>query len=625
MEDELPIFEWDNGTRFIAAMRQAPTSTPFADEDGKEMDDDALLSFISALWSDAYNARRAELERLKQNSLFYDGFHYVNGWMNRVNAVTNRIYSLVEAQVALAIAGTPRPEIVPYGWDNSDRAERLQQAAEAIMDEADFDQAIYLGGRDKFIFGYNPWLISSDHSTGRPVVKNLSTFDYYPDPAARNDDELHFQFIATAVGTHRLRATFPDKASDITSDHFASPSYEVTVKPWREFLEQQTSRWTPASLDKALAVHKEGETPTVGQSFTADTGASREHGTTTFLFQLLLRDEELVPVTYGGTWWLPSGEQVQGEYATPEPRCPSGWWVASVTGTGTILHAPYQLDPCFMGSCIVIDRNQQRVDRFESTSEVDHAIPIQRGLNRRKALMMRALELSANPPVIATSGHGMQLDKGVVSGGDFLTINRGSDAKYLEFRGPAAQQFEMYAADERDTESVTGVPDVQRGIKPAGVEAASAIRRLDDNSLRRMNAKENPAHRARSLLLRKVMYVYGMKNVDSLIFQTAAGRPVSVTPDELCSPYAVRMTPGTGTPDGRRDLRETSLLFFDKGILDAKGVLEAFQWPGRAKIVERLQQEQLRQELLAMNTPQPNGAAGGKPNGKPATASPVAA
>ena len=597
--DSLPIFDTGDGWRLIANERVHPGGSPFQHDgpDGPaDWNEDELRSFCAGLWHDAYDAKRPEMERLKTNSLFYDGFQFVNAWQNRISAITNRIYAIVEQQVSVATIGVPRPEIIPRGWDDSEKAQRIQQAAEWLEDTSDFDQAIYVGARDKFIFGYNVWLITFDAQTGMPYVKNVSVFDYYWDPAARNEDEAYFHIIAQAVSTHRLRATYPDVADEIEPDSIASPSYEVTVKPWREYLEYASSvNTSPVSPDFALNVGREAfgnqaaEDRSQGTAFTADTGQSKDHGTTTFIVQFLVRDEATVMTTYTGTWLNDAtGESVEGELQVPEPRTESGWWVLSVTSAGKPLHQPYALDSCYLGIPLVIDRNHQRTDRFESMSETDHMIPIQRGLNRRKLLIMRALELSANPPVIATSGHGMQLGKGTVGGGELLTINRGSDVKYLEFRGPAGQQFEMQSGDDRDLQSIAGVPDVQRGIKPAGVEAAAAIRRLDDNSMRRMNAKENPAHRARSLLVRKMLYCAGCKLQSDLVIKTPAGVTISLTPDELRSDFYVRYARGSGSPDGRLDLRETAVMFHDKGIIDDEALLDMYQWPDRGAIMQRL-------------------------------------
>lgn len=611
-QDDLPIFEFEDGRRFIAGQREHPGGSPFQSDDGLPWTEDDLLSFTSSLWHEAFEARRAELERLKLNSHYVDGFHYENAWQNRQNAITNRIHGIVEAQVALAVMSVPRPEIVPRGWEDPDRVERLQLAAEYIEDQSDYDHAIYLGARDKFIYGYNVWLISFDAVTGMPFVKPMSVFDYYPDPSARNEDEAWYHVLGFCVNTHRLRATFPKVAHKIVSDRIASPSYYVSEHVWQEFLENQSGYAGPMSPDSALAVHREGETPTEGVALSADPGSTREFGHTTYCLQFLIRDEELVLVKYTGTWENIDGTREVGEYEQPEPRCPSGWWVVSYTATNQMLHEPYALDDCYLGVPVVIDRAEQRTDRFQSTSEVDHAIPIQRGMNRRKVLMHRALELSANPPVVATSGHGMQADKGTVAGGEILTINRGSDVKFLDFKGPSAQHFEMQARDADDLKNVTGVPDVQVGAQQGATPAAAAIRRLDDNSIRRMNAKENPAARARATLLRKVMYCAGKKLQQPLMFKSNAGAMVAVTGEELCSNFHVRYARGTSTPEGRRDLQETGLMLYDKGVIDEEALLDVYQWPGRKQIAKRVRE----QKVLAMQAEiekAKNAGAGNKP------------
>ena len=624
--DELPVFEFEDGARFNPTERKHPGGSPFVSADGKgkktPWTDEELKAFVGSLWSDAWEARRPEIERLKRNSLYYDGFHYTTGWENRSAAITNRIYSVVEQQVALSTIGVPRPEIVPRGWDDSDKAMRLQSAAEYIEDGSDFDQAIYLGARDKYIYGYNIWLISFDHASGMPFVKNLSVFDHYPDPVARSDDDAYYHIIATSQPTNRLRATFHEVADQIEPDRIASPAYEIAVKPWQEILETGGGYDSPMSPASALIVHKEGETPTQAAEFTFDPGATREHGNATFVIQLLIRDDEMVDVTYTGRWQFPNGTETVSTFKNAEPRCPSGWWLVSYASNGVRLHEPYQIDACYLGLPFVVDRSYQRTDRYESGSDVDHMIPIQREMNRRKALMMRSLELSANPPVIATAGHGMGLDRGTVAGGEMLTINRGSEVKYLNFQGPAQQQFEMLHSSDRDLGMVSGVPDVQRGVGASHAEAAATVRRLDENSMRRMNAKENPAHRARAQLLRKLLYSAGCKLQSALTFKSPAGDLVTVTPEELRSEVYVRYARGSGTPDGRLDLRETALMLFQQGVIDQKDLLDVYQWPNRGAIVKRKQAADAQQAALAAAAPQPGGGGGAAPpgTGQPPTA-----
>lgn len=624
MASELMAMHFDDGSSFYPEERNHPMTTPFHHEDGSEWTEQEKIGFIAALWQQMYESKRAEIERLKTNSLFFDGFHYADPRENRQNAITNRVFQLVEAQVAAAIAEVPRPEIVGRGYGMaSDLANRLQAFAEFVEDTDNFDHAIMLGARDKFIYGYNVWLISFDYESGLPFVRNISVFDWYWDPAGRNEEEIAFGAIAMPYSTNRLRAFFPEVASEIVPDRIGSPSWAVTTDPWRGFLEMQTPFSDPMLPDSALAIHDEGVQPTERVSIVAGTGHEREWGHTTFLIQLFIRDEALVEVEYRGTLVGEDGVAVPDQCCYEyEPRCESGWWTVSITATGQILEDITPVDTCFLGLPIVVDRNIQRTDRYESMSETDQAIPIQRGLNRRKRLLMRALEHAATPPITATTGSliGSDAQRSGVAPGEIITIGRGGDLKYLEYNGPSQQQFEMLGQDASDIEAVVGSPDVQRGVRPKGIEAASAIARLDDNSMRRMQAKEPAAHRARATLLRKLLYCAGKKLQPQITFIAANGQSMSVSAEELCGQFHIRYARQSGTAEGKQQLEDRALILGDKGYIDQEEVLNVFNWRNRAAIVQRMTANKLKElEVAAKAAAQGGGA------GKGSTPEPVAA
>ncbi len=104
MPADLQGMYYEDGSAFYTDERLHPGGSPFEDADGRQWEDFEIVQFAAAIWNLMYEAKRAEIERLKTNSLFVDGFHYADPRENRQNAITNRIYQAVEAQVAAAIA-----------------------------------------------------------------------------------------------------------------------------------------------------------------------------------------------------------------------------------------------------------------------------------------------------------------------------------------------------------------------------------------------------------------------------------------------------------------------------------------------------------------------------------------
>jgi hypothetical protein len=293
------------------------------------------------------------------------------------------------------------------------------------------------------------------------------------------------------------------------------------------------------------------------------------------------------------------------------PRCESGFWLVTMTAAGVLLDCE-KLDPCYMGENFVIDRVAQVTDRFVSLGDVDQAIPIQRGINRRGRVLDNALELSGNPPVLDfQSGIGRQLNGGSVSAGDVLELERGSDARFLTFEGPPQQHFERVSESKQALQEVTGINSAMEGESPGANAPAAAIRRLDTNSQRRLRGGENPAHRARAKLLRKLMYMAGKKLQPEIFFRATDGDDSAVKSEELTMGYDIQYAEGSGTVEGRADLEDKALALYQQQIIDEQSVLEIMRWPNRNEIVARMVQRKMQEAAMAAaaqsSAPRPGG------------------
>ncbi len=605
----LPSYTYDDGSRFVAEQRIPSTMPAF-----QGLDADELRAFVAHYWQQAWEGKRAETERLKLCSLYYDGFHYQNAWLNRSNPIANYCFSTVETVVPIITEVVPRPEIMPRRSMDAATTTNIQETAQWLMDTAAWDDAEVLATRDKCIYGWCVRLLSFDYRTGMPYPKNLSVFHFYPDPTARTPEEWEYAFIAMPVSTENLRATFPAVAHLIEPDGLAGPDYDVQVRPFYEFLENAYRYETPYMISGALSFVKESDpAPNTSTSLVASPGGYREHGDTTFLLQMLVRDSTLQEVTYMGTKYLADGTAVAGMHETAsEPCCANGWRVISMTAHGVFCEPPKPLDGCFDGLPLVMGRRYPRTDRLWCAGELDHIIPMQREINRRRKNLSRALELSANPPVITNKDSGLLPNINTVEAGEILKVTRGSELKWMEYRGPSEFQFQMLGIDQRDVDTISGVHDVQQGQRPAGIEAAAAIRRLQEAAQVRVRGMEAVAHRERAALLRKLLYCAGRKLAPQISFRGAGGQVLNVNADDLCQQYDIQFARGTGTVAGRQDMEDKALALFDRHALDRQGLLEALNWKGREEIVARMTQQDI---AMAVAQARAGAAAGGHSNG----------
>jgi hypothetical protein len=620
---QLPIFRFPDKSKFLPVHALPTTESPWT---GWSVED--LRGWVMARWQDAFEYKRAENARLELNSTYYDGFHYSSAWLNKTMPIENRIYEFVEALVSNTIAVKPRPEIQPMRTMDAKRAQRLREFSNWYMDTAEWDYAEELSTRDKKIYGYSIRLISFDYQTGMPYPKPFSLYDYYPDPSGIRDDDRSFWFLAGPKNTNRLCAMYPTVADQIRSDNMASPSYNAVERPWLEYLEEQHQWDHPVMADAALAIHREEDTETESTILVTANADRREQGTTTFVLQMIVRDDAMCDQTFWGTQQSPKGIQTHGMKYTAKgyaKRSESGFWIISMTAQGVFLHDPRPLDDCYLGLPWVVDMEEQRTDRPWSRSPIDQAIPIQRALNRTNHIIDRNLELAGDPLLKTNDGKlSQQLQGGPINGGDILEMQMGRDATWLELKGPSAQQFERVQERRGAMRDIVGVQGAMEGARPPGIEAAAALRNLDNASMRRVRGKENPAHRARSLLLRKCMYAAGKKLQPEITFMASNGDAHTVTSDDLADLFRIRFAPGSGTVEGVADKKDEALALYDREIIDEEEVLDVLQWPDAAAIAQRMMERKLVEKIQMAAAAAASGGPPGK-NGSAKKGSPVGA
>lgn len=628
-DEALPIFKFSDGRSFVASQKLPPPvgvpDSPFWKKVGDEWvkwDEADFMAWFTPLWHEAYEFKRPETARLQRNAYYRDGFHYEHAWINQTTAIENHVWRVIETQVANTVANRPRPEVRPTGPMSGQIAQKIERYARVIEEGANYDHAVNLGARDKRTFGWNVWLMTFDYATGMPALKPYSVFDFYWDPAGRDEDECQYFIFARPIPTRILRATYPDYEEKILPDTHASPADEACVKSWNEFLDHYVSGYSPPLISEgAYAVHNEGDNVTEGTTLVADTGYSKQHGMTTFTFQILFRDHGLMPCPYLGTMTYPEGHpdhpvggDVPGmKYEDTTPRCPSGLWMVTLTAGGCVLCVE-QLDECYMGLNFVIDRAAQVTDRFVSMCDTDQAIPIQRGINRRGRVLDNSLEVSGNPPVLDfQSGIQRQLNSGTVNAGDVLEAQRGSEVRFMEFAGPSQQHFERMSESKQAIQEVTGTHSALEGESVGANSAAANTRTLASNSMRRLQGGENPAHRARALALRKLLYMAGKKLQPEIMFRATDGEPETISSEELLMGFNIGYAQGTGSIEAKQDLKDEALALYDRGAIDELSLLDTVEWPDYIEVAARVQQQKMmRAAQQAAATAGSNPPGGGK-------------
>ncbi len=558
----------------------------------------ALREWVISSFAEAVRFKRPELERLKTCELYYAGRHYRDPVANRENKVTNLCFSTVETIHPVMTEHRPRPEIMPRQNYSEDYAKMQQLAAEWWMDSTHFDLAFGLATRDKIKYGWACWLLVNDPQTGITHPRAFPVWDYYPQAGSREDEGMEHFFLAFPVFTDTLRAQFPDLAGLIQPDGIASPGYEVMEKPYQEMYGFSGEY---DSIDNIVAsagrLESESDTGRTTSLVPVD-GNHRTTARTTFVIQMFVRDRTRQVVHYMGdiatrdplseTGWSlsPSAQALERE----EPVCPNGWRCVQMCADGLFLDSA-PVDESFLGAPVVIDRNYAQNGRYWPVGDLDNIIPVNRSINKRYNLLGRSLEFEAVPILTADLDTGIDIDQRPVEPGDVLKKARGSQIQWMEFRGAQTGQFELLSVEMRDMDTISGVHDVQQGRRPEGIEAASAIRNLQEAAQTRIRGKEIPQFIALGEVVKKGLYSTARKANTVILGRGAAALTKAFDKNALLYEFDIRFAQGSGSALGRAMREDKVLTLRGQGLLDIQTTLEQLGMPNVPQIIQRLSAE----------------------------------
>lgn len=613
------ITHWptEDGAEFEAHRRITADRIPAIDF----MSESQLRHFVLERWRRAYQAKRPHLEQMKIEEKYWSGRHYSDAQDNRENPVVNLAFALIETLHANLTESLPVPQIVPTrGGMSALEAESQSEFAKWLMRATQFTGPYLLNQRAKLKHGTCFYNMVIDPANGICWPRFMSGYDFYKDPFARFEDELEYYFHAGPVPTRLLWALYPKQRQFIKPDGYMSPSWDVLVRPYLDEMGLNAGSIVPAVFP-GMHFTKESEPAanTGTQLVISPESHSDADAETTFVLNMFVRDRSKMLVRYVGEHVredrLDPGMYVRTPMVRPrpEPCCPSGWRVITMTATGAFLEPGAPLDPCFLGMNIVVGRNYAHEGRFYGVSDLQNVIPINRDYNRHRMLLRRSLEYEALPIMLMDEDAGTDIDERAADPGDAVKKRRGTEVRWLDYKGVASGHFEMVNAIRAEFDSVSGVYDATYGRRPEGIEAGVAIRDLRNAALTRVRAKENLQLLELKTVLKKMMYATSKKANRPIVFQATSGRMISIDPQKLVLETDIEFARGSGTAISKEIWEEKLKELFQLGIVDEQAVLEMSDFPMRGDLLKRIEQRRIVEMALAAKENAAQG--GGKPPG----------
>jgi len=230
--------------------------------------------------------------------------------------------------------------------------------------------------------------------------------------------------------------------------------------------------------------------------------------------------------------------------------------------------------------------------------DIDQIKPMNKQLNKREAQVTDILSLTANPPMIVNVNSGIEVDSLTNEPG--LVIPTYSDvraaASWLQPPNIPSALFEDIAMTRQNIDDISGVHDVTRGKRPAGLTSGVAIETLQEAAQTRLRLAarnlEWSLQEATRLIISIMWQFYAEprtirnKTTDGIKFEQA---DFTRENRELVGGLPeVRIVRGSTMQTNKGLLKQQALEIFAAGGIDREALLDIFEFPGKEEIIARM-------------------------------------
>mgnify|MGYP000975489186 CR=1 FL=1 len=236
-----------------------------------------------------------------------------------------------------------------------------------------------------------------------------------------------------------------------------------------------------------------------------------------------------------------------------------------------INHAPLarqiaiDADVAWGGENIVIGHDYEHEDRYFGFGELDHVLSKIRAINRQYHLLDEASQYELLPIIIRDQDSATDFHRGNFAPGDTVVKKKGSEVKILDINGIGPHQFAMLERRVADVDVVSGVHDVQQGQRPAGIEAAAAIRSLMSQALKRTSAKVPQVLDEMATIVTKQLRYMSRKLDGTLMAMARDGEELPISPGEFEYQFDLTFDIASATAAGKMLATEEVFALFDRG------------------------------------------------------------
>lgn len=490
------------------------------------------------------------------------------------------------------------PPGTPIAFALSQVADDLKTVLDACWVNYDWDGELEKVLWDAQIYGTGflkaIWDPTLADGLGDARTVRVDPFCMFPDPAAHSFDDANYIIEARRMSIQELDRRFPGSAKKLIDGNI----------PSGEAIDERDdpltyNRFTPMANTGALS-------PVTAPSWGLPGEGAKEKAlwaNGVVVYECWLREHKAVAA---------KGKQ--------PARVVDSWRLVMMVGDLILVDAPAE---ALYGhgqhpySRYVL----QEFGEFWGISLVDHLAPLQVSLNRLLAAIQSNAELIGNPILADNAGSGIARTKIINRPGQRLTTNGGQPpANMVQWISPPG--IPDYIINQinwlqNEMERVSGLSSIVKGNEPSGRPSEGVMDSVQESAFVRIRSSLRSLERVLRDQGRKLCSLisenYTEPRLVSIVGENGQNTYLQINKEHFYardldqsapSPFRFTILVGAGgnSPISREKRQADAMRLFALGALDQIAILDAFDYPNRQQVVQRIQ------ALQASGQFQPPGA-----------------
>lgn len=553
-------------------------SSDYEVDQNQTPEEQALVRFIYRLFDDARKAR-VDVENIwKENWKMYRGRDKQKLPKYKKKARLNLCFTIVEAIIPWLTERKPEIVYIPTEVSDTSHVETFQKLVDNLWSRLELQYQLVRLARACMIFGRGflkvVWNPDDAGGIGEVGVRYVSPFKIYPDPDNQGPDIQDCMYVIESypldLGT--IRRMFPERG------RLVKPDSEISQLYPGEFYEPETAR------------HDTDDVVTAGSNWRSK-GRLRAR-----VIECWFKDD---------TMDILREQDADGNEITRlVPRYPGGRVVTVANGVLLADRPNPFADGKFPYVCLDnydnLDEDGIETDAgtgFWPLSEVEQLIPIQNALDDVIRRVIDNMALMGNMQWVLDRES--NVDPQTLTNQPGLIVRKQKGTEVRREKPPDMPNYIMGLLNlfPQWAETVSGIHDVTQGRRPQGITAAAAIAELQEAGQARIRLKSRNLERMvknlGEMIKSRIMQFYTEERIVRVIGPEKQVEFIPFDARNIQGDFDVMVEAGSSMPVSKAARYNQATELRKMGVIDNQAYLEAIDWPGREKILQRMSAPQL--------------------------------